>query len=62
MERFLYNFVSVELLFFAILWSIYTIFVSWGTSCFDMFYAYITIVAFIVQLVWDHFVKPEMVN
>jgi hypothetical protein len=43
---------------FAVLWAIFTIFVSWGTECFNMFYTYVTIVAFIVHLIWDHLVKP----
>ncbi|HIG92838.1 TPA: hypothetical protein HA234_01420 [Candidatus Woesearchaeota archaeon] len=60
MEKFFYKLISVELLLFAILWAIFTIFVSWGTVCFDMFYAYVTIIAFMVQLTWDHFVKPEV--
>ncbi|MBI4980784.1 hypothetical protein HZC30_04485 [Candidatus Woesearchaeota archaeon] len=58
MDRGLYTIVSAELMLFAVLWAIYTIFTSWGTECFNMFYAYVTIVAFIIQLVWDHFVKP----
>jgi hypothetical protein len=59
-ERFLYNLVSMELMFFAVLWAIYTIFVSWGTECFNMFYAYVTIIAFIIHLIWDNLVKPEI--
>ncbi len=62
MNTFLYKLVSVELLFFALLWGVYTIFVSWGTECFNMFYAYVTIIAFIIQLTWDHLVKPELIS
>lgn len=49
-------------MFFSILWAIYTIFISWGTECFNRFYFYVTIIAFIVHLLWGHVVKPELVN
>lgn len=62
MDTFFYKLVSVELMLFAILWAVYTIFISWGTECFNMFYAYVTIVAFIIHLVWDNLVKPQIIN
>ena len=61
-EKFFYRLVSVELMIFAIFWAIYTIFSSWGTECFNMFYAYVTIMAFVIQLIWDHLVKPSLVK
>lgn len=60
MRSTLYTLVSVELMFFAILWAIYAIFRSFGTECFNMVYAYITIIAFMTELLWDHFVQPEL--
>ncbi len=62
MNSFLYRFVSVQLMLFAVLWAIYTIFTSWGTECFNMFYSYVTIVAFMIHLIWYHFVKPEIIK
>lgn len=60
MDPLFYKIISIELMLFAILWAIYTIFVSWGTQCFNMLYSYITIIAFTTHLVWDHWVKPEV--
>ena len=62
MDIFLYKLISVELMLFAVLWAIYAIFVSWGTECFNMFHAYVTIIAFLIHLIWAYWVKPEMLR
>lgn len=58
MRQTIYRFVSVELMLFALFWAVFTIFVSWGTTCFNMFDSYVTIIAFMAQLVWDNLIKP----
>ena len=60
MDTFWHNLVSVLLLFLAIGWTIFTIFSSWGTACFDIGKAYGTIFVFILELVWNNFIKPSV--
>lgn len=57
MDDFIYNIISVILIFFAIGWTIFTIFINWGTTCFNVLYTYITLTALIFELVWDNFIK-----
>ena len=60
MKEFIYNIVSVILLLLSIFWTIYAIFSTWGTLCFNMFKAYVTISVLITKIIWDSLVKiPE---
>jgi hypothetical protein len=55
-----YNIISVALFLSSLGWTIYTILSSIGTPCFNMFYAYVTIIILYLKLVWDNFIKPSV--
>ncbi len=57
MEKYIYNVVSAILLLTSILWVVYLIIASWGTSCFNFFDSYATIVVMLLEIIWSNFIK-----
>ena len=53
----MYHLVSVILFFGAIVWTIFTIFKSFGTQCFDLFDAYATITILFADMIWNNIIK-----
>lgn len=53
---------SVALFLVSLAWTVYTIFSSIGTSCFNITNAYVTIAFLYAKIVWDNFVKPVRVE
>jgi len=56
MEEVTFKVVSVYLIMLSILWIIYSIFNSWGTVCFNMSNAYITITVYGIELIWNNII------
>ena len=59
MDKYLYKLVSVYLFLIGIAWVLYTIFSSFGTQCFDIFNAYVTIIVLLLDIVWINFIIPK---
>jgi len=57
MRKEAYNAISVYLFLIGLAWVIYTIFAGWGTECFDVTKAYITILVLIIDIIWNNFVR-----
>ncbi|OGY48252.1 MAG: hypothetical protein A3D39_00105 [Candidatus Buchananbacteria bacterium RIFCSPHIGHO2_02_FULL_39_17] len=58
MEKYIYKLIWTYSFFISLAWTIYTIFSSWGTNCFDMKNSYITIIVLLFELIWSNFIKP----
>lgn len=46
-------------MFFSIGWTLYLIFSNYGSDCFDTFKTYITLVALILNLVWNNLIIKQ---
>lgn len=58
MEKYTYNIIGTSSFLISLAWTIYTIFSSWGTSCFNMQNSYITIIVLLFEIIWSNFIKP----
>jgi len=59
MDPFVHKLVSVSLFLLGLAWVIFTIFSSFGSECFNMLYAYITIFTLLIDSIWNNFIKPQ---
>ena len=56
MNKDLFNLVSVILFLVGLFWVVYSIFSTFGTKCFDMVKAYLTIIILLLNVVWNNFI------
>ncbi len=57
MDKFTYKLVSSILLITSILWVVYLIVSTWGTSCFNLFDSYATIIIMLIEIIWSNLIK-----
>jgi len=53
------KFISIGLFWLGIAWVIFTIMSNYGTTCFNMFYAYITILVLLSDMIWSNFIVKK---
>lgn len=59
MDKFTYDLIWTFGMFLSLLWTVYTLFSTWSTSCFSLLKAYSTILLLGFNMIWSNFIKYE---
>lgn len=62
MDKFTYNLIWTFGMVLSLLWTIYTLFSTWGSPCFSLFKAYPTILLLGFNLIWSNFIKTAKIE